>query len=131
MPSTSSVSPSAEEKLTCTSSISNSTKKFKPGHEMGTQFQIWCLKLSSFPFISADSKSSRASGVAEMLSIVPFISAETQSRRASGVAEMLSIYSCVQKPQSKGKLHCALTLGGRCTGRGIHIYHLPVSPERH
>src|SRR5437588_11238111 len=106
MPSTSSVSPSAEEKLTCTSTISNSTKKFKPGHEMGTQFQIWCLKLSSFPFISA----------------------ETWSRRARGVAEMISIYSCVQKPQSKGKLHCALTLGGRCTGRGISSYNLQLSP---
>src|SRR6266496_3227376 len=63
MPSTSSISPSAEEKLTCTSSISNSTKKFKPGREVGTQFQIWRLKLSSLPLISAETQSRRASGV--------------------------------------------------------------------
>jgi hypothetical protein len=95
MPSTSSFSPPAEEKLTCTSSISNSTKKFKPGREVGTQFQIWRLKLSSLPLISAETQSRRASGVAEMLSSLPFISADSKSSRASGVAEMLAICSCV------------------------------------
>src|ERR1700737_3175527 len=101
MPSTSSVSPSAEEKLTCTSSISNLTKKFKPGYEVGTQFQIWCLKLSSLPLISAETQSKAPAAFQRCFqffisSLLTRCSRTDRIRgKASGDAEMLSIYSCV------------------------------------